>query len=125
VQPPEDPGAPLDERLDLEVLFPDCSIPEVLRQAGEEQIRRLEEVTVGRNNEFLRRHRCVLPAPTPMSLVDPESRLRGLREPCPYDIPTGRYTATALDGKTGALRAGRRRRRDEAVDAAPARLDVG
>jgi hypothetical protein len=47
VQAPEDPGAALDERLDLEVVLPDSSIPQVLGEAGDEQIRRFEDVPVG------------------------------------------------------------------------------
>jgi hypothetical protein len=47
VQPAEDAGTALDEGLDLEVLLPHTSIPQVLRQAGLEQVRRLQEVPVG------------------------------------------------------------------------------
>ena len=47
VQAPEDPGAALDERLDLEVLLPDAAVPQVLREAGDEEVGGLEDVPVG------------------------------------------------------------------------------
>ena len=55
VQPPEDGGAALDERLDLEVLLPHRPIAEVLGEAGLEQVDGLEEVPVARDDEVLRR----------------------------------------------------------------------
>jgi kynurenine formamidase len=61
VQAPEDPGAPFDEWLDLEVFLPDASIPKVFRKAGAEQIRGLEEVSIGRNNKLFLRQRHDLP----------------------------------------------------------------
>ena len=53
---PEDAGAALDERLDLEVLLPHRAVPQVLREAGAEQVGGLEEVPVGRDDEVLLRH---------------------------------------------------------------------
>jgi hypothetical protein len=53
VEAPEDAGAALDERLDLEVLLPDGAVPQVLRESGLEDVRRLEEVPVGRDDEVL------------------------------------------------------------------------
>ena len=69
VQLPEDPGAALDERLDLEVLLPHRAVAQVLREAGAEQVGGLEEVPVGGDDEVLHRH---------------PSRAK----------PTGRYNAT-------------------------------
>ena len=46
-------GAALDERLDLEVLFPDRAVAQVLREAGAEQVGGLEEVPVGGDDEVL------------------------------------------------------------------------
>ena len=57
VQAPEDAGAALDERLDLEVLLPDRAVAEVLRQARPEEVRRFEEVPVPGDDEVLVRHR--------------------------------------------------------------------
>ena len=51
MQLPEDPRAALDERLDLEVFFPDRPIAQVLREPGHEQVGRLEQVPVGRDDE--------------------------------------------------------------------------
>src|SRR3984957_1260164 len=56
VQPPEDPRPSLDEWLDLEVVLPDRPIPQVGRQPGDEEIGWLEDVAVGRNDEFFLRH---------------------------------------------------------------------
>ena len=53
VQPAEDPGTVLDERLDLEVLLPDRAVAQVLREAGLEQVDGLEEVPVGGDDEVL------------------------------------------------------------------------
>ena len=51
VQTPEDARAALDERLDLEVLLPDRAVAQVLGKAGAEQVGRLEDVAVGRDDE--------------------------------------------------------------------------
>ena len=48
--------AALDERLDLEVFFPDRAVAQVLREASAEQVGGLEEVPVGRDDEILLRH---------------------------------------------------------------------
>ena len=61
VQLAEDPGAALDEGLDLELLLPHGHVAQVRGQAGLEQVDRLEEVPVGRDDEVLLRHRCDLP----------------------------------------------------------------
>ena len=53
VQFPEDARAALDERLDLEVFFPDRAVAQVLREASAEQVGGLEEVPVGRDDEIL------------------------------------------------------------------------
>jgi hypothetical protein len=58
VQAPKDARAALDERLDLEVLFPDRAIAQVRREAGDEQVGRLQDVPVCRDDEVLLRH-CV------------------------------------------------------------------
>src|SRR5262249_6589037 len=56
VQAPEDPRAAFVEGLDLEVLLPHPAIAQVLRQARDEQIGRLQDVPVGRDDEILLRH---------------------------------------------------------------------
>ena len=56
VQAPELPGAALDQRLDLEIVFPHRPVPQVLWQPGDEEIRRFEDVPVGGNDKFLLRH---------------------------------------------------------------------
>jgi hypothetical protein len=56
VQLPEDAGAALDQRLDLEVLLPHAAVAQVLRQPGAEEIGRLEDVAVGGDDEVLLRH---------------------------------------------------------------------
>ncbi len=53
VQPPEDARAALDERLDLEVLFPDRAVAQVLRQPRDEQVGGLEEMPVRGHDEIL------------------------------------------------------------------------
>ena len=63
VQAPEDPGPALDQRLDLEVVLPDPPVPQVLGQAGGEEVGGLEDVPVGGDDELLRCHGCDLPAP--------------------------------------------------------------
>ena len=62
VQPPEDPGPALDERLDLEVVLPDRPVPQVLGQAGDEEVGGLEDVPVGGDDKLLLCHGCDLPA---------------------------------------------------------------
>ena len=62
MQSPEDPGPALDERLDLEVVFPDRPVPQVLGQAGDEEVGGLEDVTVGGDDKLLLCHGCDLPA---------------------------------------------------------------
>ena len=81
MQLPEDPGAALDEGLDLEVLLPDRPVPQVLGQAGAEQVGRLEEVPVGRDNKVLLRQ-LRLPAETWFAACANLSR---------EAKPTGRY----------------------------------
>ena len=49
--------AALDERLDLEVLFPEAAIAQVRRQARAEQIRRFDDVAVGGEHKILLGHR--------------------------------------------------------------------
>jgi hypothetical protein len=51
VQSAEDAGAALHQRFDLEVVLPDPALPQVLRQAGDEEIRGLEDVPVGGDDE--------------------------------------------------------------------------
>ena len=52
VKSPEDPGPALDEGLDLEVVLPDPAVPQVLGQAGDEEVGRFEDVSVGGNDEL-------------------------------------------------------------------------
>jgi len=52
----EDPGAALDQRLDLEVLLPHRAVPQVLREAGLEEVDRLEDVPVRGHDEGLFGH---------------------------------------------------------------------
>ena len=56
VQAPEDPSAPFDQRLDLEVLFPDAPVPQVLGQARDKEVRRFQDVPVGGDDKGLVRH---------------------------------------------------------------------
>ena len=63
VQSPEDPGPALDQRLDLEVVLPDPPVPQVLGQAGGEEVGGLEDVPVGGDDELVLCHGCDLPAP--------------------------------------------------------------
>ena len=58
VEAAEIADAALGEGLDLEVLLPDGSIPQMLREAGDEQVRGLEDVPIGRDHELLLRHRA-------------------------------------------------------------------
>ena len=109
VQAPEDPGAALDKRLDLEVLLPHRAVAEVLGQARDKQVRRLEEVAVAGDDEILRGHRC-------------DSFVVRLNQPvgtC-YAVDASGRVAAAVEAA-----AGRRRSHDEAVDATPARLELG
>jgi hypothetical protein len=61
VEAAEDAGAVLDERLDLEVLFPHRTVAEVLREAGLEEVDRFEQVPVPGDDEVRVRHRCAPP----------------------------------------------------------------
>jgi hypothetical protein len=74
VQLPEDPGAALDERLDLEVFLPDRAVAQVLREARAKEVGGLEEVPVRRDDEILLGHRCDLPARRRGSERDPTVR---------------------------------------------------
>ena len=56
VQPTEDPGPALDERLDLEVVLPDAAVAQVRGQAGDEQVGGLEDVPVGGDDKGLVGH---------------------------------------------------------------------
>ena len=62
VQPAEDARPSLDERLDLEVVLPDPAVAQVLRQAGGEEVRGLQDVPVGGDDKLLLCHGCALPA---------------------------------------------------------------
>ena len=62
VQAAEDPRPALDERLDLEVVLPDAAVAQVLGQAGDEEVRGLEDVPVGRDDKGLVRHVLSLPS---------------------------------------------------------------
>jgi hypothetical protein len=62
MQSPEDPGPALDEGLDLEVVLPHGPVAQVLGQAGDEEVGRLEDVAVGGDDELLLCHGCDLPA---------------------------------------------------------------
>ena len=62
VQSPEYPGSALDERLNLEVVLPHSPVPQVLGQAGDEEIGGLQDVPVGGNDELRLCHGRDLPA---------------------------------------------------------------
>ena len=101
VQTPEHTRAVLDEGLDLEVLFPDRAVAQVLGKAGAEQVGRLEDVAVGRDDEAVA-----------VGHARPPERCVSGRVSVPPDRqPTGRYR--------------RGGRRGEAVDPAPGRLHLG
>src|SRR5207245_3474852 len=55
-EPSEVGYAALDEWLDLEVFLPERPIPQMLRQTSEEQIGRLHDVPVGRDDKVLFGH---------------------------------------------------------------------
>ena len=97
VQLPEDAGAAFDERLDLEVFFPDRAVPQVLRQARAEQVGGLEEVPVRGDDKVLR---------SPSASCE-----------CAFLRWTDRYTHYA--DRWHAVS------RDEAVEATPGRLHMG
>ena len=105
VQPPEDPGPALDERLYLEVVLPHGPVPQMRGQPGDEQIGRLENVPIGGNDKLFLRHDRDLPAwgrATPLSNARRARRARAtLQREC---RPTGRYrqrweTVAAYDGQ--------------------------
>ena len=62
VQTPEEPRPAFDEWLDLEVLLPDPAIPQMLGQAGPEEVGGLEDVPVGGNDKGLVLHVLSLPS---------------------------------------------------------------
>ena len=96
VQLAEDARAALDERLDLEVLFPDRAVAQVLRQAG--------------RNRSVGSRRCPS-AETTKSFGNSFGMPSQAR-------PTGRYRQRPIGAPKGG-------RRDEAVETTPARLDLG
>src|SRR2546423_3316288 len=55
-EPSEVTYAALDEWLDLEVFLPERPIPQMLRQTSEEEIGRLNDVPVGRDDKVLFGH---------------------------------------------------------------------
>jgi hypothetical protein len=62
VQPAELGGAALHDRLDLEIVLPDSAVPQVLREAGREEVGGLQDVPVSGDDELLLSHGCALPA---------------------------------------------------------------
>ena len=62
VQAPELPRPTFDQRLDLEVVLPDPTVPQVLGQAGDEEVGGLEDVPVGGDDKGLVRHVLSLPS---------------------------------------------------------------
>jgi hypothetical protein len=62
VQAAELGGAALHERLDLEVVLPDAAVAQMLREPGDEEVGRLQDVPVGGDDKLLRCHGCALPA---------------------------------------------------------------
>ena len=61
VQAPELPCPTFDQWLDLEVVLPDPSLPQVLGQAGDEEVGGLEDVPVGGHDKGLVLHVLSLP----------------------------------------------------------------
>ena len=61
VQPPELAGPALDQRLDLEVVLPHPPVPQVLWQAGDEEVGGFEDVPVGGDDKLLLCHGGDLP----------------------------------------------------------------
>ena len=101
VESPEDPGAALDQGLDLEVVLPDRPVPQVLGQAGDEEVGGLEDVPVSRNDELFLSHGRRLPTrgrKIPMIT-------RAYAVPCHADYrSTGRYRQRGLGPRIAAAR---------------------
>ena len=94
VQPPEDPGPALDQRLDLEVVLPDPSVPKVLGQSGGEEVGGLEDVPVGGHDKLVLCHSCDLPAPGPERSMTERARMR---YPAPWSVNQPVGTSNARD----------------------------
>ena len=94
VEPAEDPGPALDERLDLEVVFPDGAVAQVLGQAGREEVGGLEDVPVGGDDKLRLCHGCDLPA-RGRKISIPDDRQGAHAVPCfsTLDQPVGTSNA--------------------------------
>ena len=62
VQPAEFGSAAVHERLNLEVVLPDAAVPQILREARDEEVGRFEDVPVSGDDKLLLCHGCALPA---------------------------------------------------------------
>ena len=125
VQPPEDPGPALDQRLDLEVLLPHAPVPQVLRQAGHEQIGGLQDVPVGGDDKLLLLSWLCPSCAGTHDLAEDRARVRHAARSCPriVDQPVGTGNATSVD--RGSPRPEGDETVTQAVEAAPTWLDLG
>ncbi len=104
VQPAELGGAALHERIDLEVVLPDAAVPQILREAGHEEVGGFEDVPVSGDDKLVRCHGCALPA-RGRKIDDRARRVRGTLST--DSRPTGRYRQRRRTG--AAVGAARRR----------------